>query len=209
MSGLDPLARPASYKPGWAGAFDCSQCRRKRLIAAEFSKAQVKKFRADPLFQLKCLKCVAELEKSAADTASSTGGGGGGSASASSSGADTLVCAACKAMLPDSGFTKNQLKKGAGKQCRACVDAAETSASSASSEAQKAKHASLKEASVKAQASGTALEKAKVAAACAAAEAEFVTGLKPMVLGRGKNILFAPAIFDLIFHTSDQIASID
>ena len=33
---------------GWAGEFACSECRRKRLPAVEFSKAQLVKARKDP-----------------------------------------------------------------------------------------------------------------------------------------------------------------
>ena len=48
----------------WAVNFDCSVCRRKRLIAAEFSKGMITKHRADPACALKCLNCVtAEASK--------------------------------------------------------------------------------------------------------------------------------------------------
>ena len=59
---------------GWAGDYDCSVCRRKRLTASEFSKKMQEKHRADPKAALKCKQCVdkaaqAERDASAAKAA--------------------------------------------------------------------------------------------------------------------------------------------
>ena len=44
---------------GWAGSFECSgPCRRKRLVAAEFSKKQIEKRQKDEGAPLKCKQCV-------------------------------------------------------------------------------------------------------------------------------------------------------
>lgn len=48
----------------WAGSFNCSVCRKKRLIAERFSATQLRKLRAGKLCEdeLKCKDCVSATE---------------------------------------------------------------------------------------------------------------------------------------------------
>ena len=46
--------------PKWSGAYNCSICRRKRLIADEFSKGQIRKLQSRKITaaQMKCKRCT-------------------------------------------------------------------------------------------------------------------------------------------------------
>ena len=67
----------------WAGNFDCSACRRKRLVGAEFSKTQLEKYRKDTTFLLKCKACGREAQEAEQkEAAASKAGGAGGAAAA-------------------------------------------------------------------------------------------------------------------------------
>ncbi len=159
----------------WAGDFECSSCRRKRLIAAEFSSAMIAKFRADG-GAIRCKACVASdasQDRVAAEVSALKDTG------------EIFECAACSKALTSTAFNKNQLKKGASKRCKGCVDSAEAASAAQSSEAQLSSLAQLEKAAKDAEASGSALQRATTAAALAAAEAKLVTGLKPIVMGRG------------------------
>jgi uncharacterized membrane protein YgcG len=91
----------------WAGNFDCSACRRKRLVGAEFSKTQLEKYRKDTTFLLKCKACCreaqeAERKEAAASNAGGAGRGGGGLSGGSSGGssggpgaAEAHACSTC------------------------------------------------------------------------------------------------------------------
>jgi hypothetical protein len=156
--------------PKWAGAFDCASCKRKRLIAAEFSKAMITRHQSDHSLLLKCKMCAAEeAEKERLKREDDIGGGdGGGDGSAATS----FLCASCKANLPEDSFNKNQLKKGAKARCRKCVESAEAEAVVDSSNSQKQALSDLREKAKTAEASGNALEKVATMSALAAAEAE-------------------------------------
>jgi hypothetical protein len=175
----------------WAGDFDCSVCRRKRLIGAEFSKAQLTKYRSDPTFKLKCKKCVDEMAEKEKQQANATKPVDEKS-SPDPVGADTnnnaalVECSACLKMLEESAFNKNQRKKGPGKQrCLKCVEVSEAAKEASAAGNQEEKLAQLREKTKEAEKTGDKLLIAKAAAAECAAEAELVTGLKPVVLGRG------------------------
>eukprot|EP00935_MAST-01C_sp_MAST-1C-sp1_P001932 g1932.t1 len=183
---------------GWAGSFDCGVCGRKRLLASEFSKKMLEKKRRDSTMAIKCKSCVetqateereaaAKKKKSAVGEPSSIFDAGGGEKP------ELHECARCKQSLPADAFNKNQLRnKGPGKQrCKECVAAAEKEEAAAVTKSRETKQtAGLREAKQKAQraeACGTAAQKLAASSALAAAEAELVTGLKPMVLGRGRR----------------------
>ena len=105
----------------WAGDFECSVCRRKRLTASEFSKKMQERYKKDGNGALKCKICV---DKAAADERAAAAAKT--QAAAPSSTTDTATCAACKENLPVSAFTKPQLKKGPAKQrCQPCIAKAE------------------------------------------------------------------------------------
>ena len=90
-------------------------------------------------------------------------------------------CSSCLMDLPSSSFKRNQLNnKGPGKQrCIPCVSLALSSEESAASAARERKEE--KEGGKKGGKGDTLREACKEVAK----EAELVTGLKPMVLGRG------------------------
>ena len=105
----------------WAGDFECSVCRRKRLTASEFSKKMQERYKKDGNGALKCKICV---DKAAADERAAAAAKT--KAAAPSATTDTATCAACKENLPVSAFTKPQLKKGPAKQrCQPCIAKAE------------------------------------------------------------------------------------
>ena len=154
----------------WSGAFDCSICRRKRLIAAEFSKKMLEKKRSDPGFQLKCKACVDAAQKAEQDKAATKTVGDDVKA----------VCSKCKVELSSSKFTKPQLKKGPDKQrCIDCVAAAQND-EAAQSDAKKLNDlAEAKKKLALAEKSGTVAEQLGAASRLAALEGELVTGIKP------------------------------
>lgn len=98
-------------------------------------------------------------------------------------------CASCKQSLPATSFNKNQLRnKGPGKQrCQNCVSASEAKEASEAAVAQQRKLHDLRRGTAHANVTGTAADRLKAASAECAAEAELVTGLKPIVIGRGRG----------------------
>jgi hypothetical protein len=172
----------------WAGDFSCVACRQKRLTAASFSKRMVERHRNEGA-PLTCKVCVdaaaaseraAAVAKSAAAATISTAGLVDGEA------AIDPVCSACGTAKPASAFTGTQLQKGPSKQrCSECVAAAEAASSSEADAKWEARYKEAKEAARKADAVGSVAEKLKAHSTVAAIEAEKVTGLKPIVLGRG------------------------
>jgi hypothetical protein len=173
-------------------------CRRKRLTASEFSKKMCEKARTDP-GSIKCKACVekaANDERTAAATKAAgkqsifqagdagAGGGGGGGTDAA---LELHQCSACKKDLAEGAFNRNQLRnKGPGKQrCIACIVEAEKSEASAAAGKQAAQLREVTQTARRAEACGTVGQKLKAASALAAAEAELVTGLRPMIIGRG------------------------
>ncbi len=92
------------------------------------------------------------------------------------------VVSARRRLAPRAG----RLSKGAGKQrCRECVEASEQAASSQGAVNQAAKIEEARRALQQAEIGGSAAATAGAAARLAALEAEKVTGLKPVILGRG------------------------
>ena len=190
---------------GWAGVFDCSVCRRKRLIGSEFSKKMLEKGRGGA--DITCKACVAEKAEAERVTAAAKRAekekqssifavaGGGAAAATEGGGAGVAAeelheCAKCRQQLPAAAFNRTQLRnKGPGKQrCMACVSAAAAAEDQASKDKAGSKLAELKAAAKKADASGNAMQKLKANSALAAAEAELVTGLKPVAGGgRGRG----------------------
>ena len=139
---------------------------------------------------LKCKSCVSSIEaaerqsaleraklKEQQSTSTST--------TTSISTSPPIACASCKKTLPSSSFNKNQYNKGNNKgRCRPCVeqalkDEAQTAAN--------AKQAKIDAAKAKVLAAKTPMEKLKAESELSALEAEHVTGLKPMKMGRGRG----------------------
>ncbi|GMI12720.1 hypothetical protein TrVE_jg1673 [Triparma verrucosa] len=133
--------------------------------------------------EITCKACVAKREeeqisKSLEQTKVSDG-------SADSADGELHECAACKKNLAAALFNKNQLRnKGPGKQrCIECVKSAVNAENAALAVKKDEEMVKLREETKKAGKGGGK----SLAAACreAAGEGERVTGLKPIVLGRG------------------------
>jgi len=172
----------------WAGNFDCSVCGRKRLIGSEFSRKALERHKKNGT-SLKCKKCVSDEQTNERVNAMKK-------AEASKNKSNSIgdattdeksVCSSCMQSLSASLFNRNQLSKGDRKRCRSCV---EKSLVAEKEEMSKTKADKITKAKEKVQAaisSGSAIERVKAEAELCALEAERVTGLKPVCLGRGKG----------------------
>lgn len=134
---------------------------------------------------LKCKRCVQAVEEAERKAATEKRVA---SAIAGSSDDPTEIrkCTICKEGLAYSAYNKNQWNKGEGKsKCRSCVEKAlarEASEQKASKDEKlEAARSSLK----LAEASGNTPAILKAGSIVAALEAEKVTGLKPIRMGRG------------------------
>eukprot|EP00588_Corethron_pennatum_P002366 CAMPEP_0194291890 /NCGR_PEP_ID=MMETSP0169-20130528/44420_1 /TAXON_ID=218684 /ORGANISM="Corethron pennatum, Strain L29A3" /LENGTH=202 /DNA_ID=CAMNT_0039039909 /DNA_START=36 /DNA_END=644 /DNA_ORIENTATION=- len=167
----------------WAGNLDCSgPCRRKRLVGSDFSKQGLERHRKKGS-ALKCKQCVSAVEvserKAAQDRAN---------ASASEAGTGTSAsCSLCHRSLPLPSFSRSQLSKGDSARCRECVEASISSETSAAEAERKEKMEVARARVREAEAGGDARAKLKAATELSALEGEHVTGLKPIVLGRGRG----------------------
>ena len=200
-------ARAATGTMSWASEFNCAgPCGRKRLIAANFSNKMLDKARRDEHAPIRCKECVeaAAAEERAVAAAKQA---------AKASVAETLpaapvptdgpnalppppppppteqhVCSACGKTLAAEAFNRTQLAKGVGKQrCRECVEQAEKQAVASSDTQREASLAEARAALKEAEATGSAAQVLKASTTLAALEAQKVTGLKPVVLGRGRG----------------------
>jgi Stc1 domain len=187
----------ASFTSGavsqYAGDFECSLCRRKRLTAASFSKSMAAKYRADPSALIKCIDCVASQKEQecriAAEKAASlcTSSATGDQVVAFPDQAESRECCACQRALPATSFSAKQRRKAVEEsRCTECVAAREAEDMRAGSIR---KLQALQTAQEHAQDgnSGPNCEKLHVLTAESAAEAEYVTGLKPIRIGRGRG----------------------
>mmetsp|Transcript_4226 Transcript_4226/g.8593 ORF Transcript_4226/g.8593 Transcript_4226/m.8593 type:complete len:201 (-) Transcript_4226:202-804(-) len=178
----------------WAGNFDCDFCRRKRLMGEEFSKKALEKYRKTG-GPLKCKQCVQAAEtaereaaaKKRATAASASNNSSGAVAAAGNSdhSAETRVCAKCQVSLTFDQYNKNQWNKGPGQsKCRPCVEA-----SLAAEQAQQAqgKADNLAAAKERLAAATTMAERVAAESEVAALEAQQVTGLQPVRLGKGRG----------------------
>lgn len=178
----------ADGRTDWAGDFNCVVCRQKRLTAASFSKRMVERHRREgaPLTCKVCVEAAAAAERTAAASKSAAAAGTSTAGPADGEPASDPVCSACGTAKPASTFTRAQLQKGPSKQrCSECVAAAEAASSSEADVKWETRYKEAKEAARKADAVGSAAEKLKAHSTVAAIEAEKVTGLKPVILGRG------------------------
>ena len=143
---------------------------------------------------MKCKKCVADAEaeerrvakeraekkKSADDSGTADG--------SNKEEITNVTCVACQKSLPADSFNRNQLSKGEGKsRCRACVEKAVQQEAASSKEGKEKKLEDAREAVRRAEKSGDVKEKLAAESKLAALEAEVVTGLKPLKLGRGRG----------------------
>ena len=98
-----------------------------------------------------------------------------------------VKCASCKLDLSSDSFNRNQLSKKEKARCRACVEKALKLESENLQTSKQQKIDAAKKKLKDAEQKGNALEISVAASELAALEAEHVTGLKPMVLGRGSG----------------------
>ena len=177
----------------WAGNFDCSgPCRRKRLVGDDFSKKMLERHRkigAD----VRCKRCVAEVEaeerraareRAEARTKAETGSGERGEGGEKG----PVPCAACRQSLPPTSYNRNQLAKGSGKaRCRVCVEKAVNDEAASAGEAKKKRLEDAQKAVRDAERKGDLKAKLAAESVLSALEAEKVTGLAPVKLGRGRG----------------------
>lgn len=165
----------------WAGNFDCSICRRKRLVGSEFSSKALEKYRKSGS-ALKCKKCVSEQETKEREAAAKR------RASLETSGTgslcnETYTCASCKKSLPQADFNRNQLAKKEKARCRKCVEKAIQNEEAGRKSSREDKISDLKKKIDQMNLKGNIREKVRLESELSALEAEHVTGLKPIKMG--------------------------
>jgi hypothetical protein len=138
---------------------------------------------------LKCKKCVAEQESKERTLAAAKREATAKAVVNTSDDNDInslVTCSSCKSELQQSSFNRSQLSKGEGKaRCRSCVETSIANEATQIKTKKEEKLASVKEQIRIAKERGDVLAKVKAEAELSALEAEFVTGLKPVKLGRG------------------------
>ena len=205
-----PPSKPVNITSSsqWSGNFDCSgPCRRKRLVGEEFSKKAMEKYRREGKV-LKCKQCVAAAEaverKAAQDRAEAKakacgddsgekevkGGsmisGGGGASSPPLQ--PPVTCAACQQSLPPPSYNRNQLSKPSGQaRCRSCVEEAVAKEAEAVKSTKQDRLEKAQRDLEDAKRSGDTKKIIAAESVLAALEAEVVTGLKPVMLGKGRG----------------------
>lgn len=131
---------------------------------------------------LKCKQCTSAQEEKERQAAAAKA-----SASGNKTTEELIICAACKQSLSTSSYNRNQLTKKVGARCRICVEKAihaeEQSRVSSKQNALEEVKQKIKEAEAK----GDVKEKLKYESQLSALEAEHVTGLKPVLMGRGRG----------------------
>ena len=130
---------------------------------------------------MKCKKCVAEAEEKERKEAAAS--------KPSVASDETRVCAKCKQQLTANAFNRNQWNKGEGKsKCKPCVE--QSLAEEAAQQEQSKKDAIQKARDdvERAKATGNASAILKAESVLSALEAEKVTGLKPVKMGRGRGL---------------------
>lgn len=135
---------------------------------------------------LKCKQCVqadaaAEREAAAQKRAASSDR----HESTTAISTETRECAKCQQFLGFDQYNRNQWNKGQGKsKCRTCVEA---SLQQEQNQQEQAKAEKLVAARVKLEAATTPAERVAAESEIAALEAQKVTGLQPVKLGRGRG----------------------
>jgi hypothetical protein len=172
----------------WAGQFDCSVCRRKRLTAEEFSKTALEKYRSAAAAPLKCKRCVGQALQGEQEAAAHRRDTAGDDV-AQTSILEERVCASCSSNLGANEYNRNQWSKGVGKsRCRACVEKAIADDELMVKESKQKVLDNARKALANARATGNAPAIVQAESVLSALEAEQVTGLKPVKMGgRGRG----------------------
>lgn len=166
------------------------------MVGEEFSKKALEKYRRDGK-ALKCKQCVAANEaaerKAAQDRAvakakAEAGGAGASAAKNDDASQPPVTCAACSKSLPPSSYNRNQLSKPPGKaRCRSCVEEAVAKEAEGVASSKKERLETAQKDLEDAKRRGDTKAIIAAESVVAALEAEVVTGLKPVVLGRGSG----------------------
>ena len=101
-----------------------------------------------------------------------------------------LTCSACSERLNSTLFNRNQISKGdrGGKaRCRSCVEKATTDEADGAKKATESRIRAARDRVAAARAGGNAVEMLRAESELSALEAEHVTGLKPVKLGKGRG----------------------
>jgi hypothetical protein len=179
----------------WAGNFDCTVCRRKRLMADEFSKSSLDKHRKTGQ-TLQCKPCVAKQEQEkrmeAARNKNNKNININNNDNDDDNNNEKRTCAGlCNQLLSMDSYNRNQWSKPEGKsRCRSCV---EKSIKEDENQQQNNKDGKIDDArkkleELKLSKTATAREIVAAESVVAAFEAEKVTGLKPIRMGgRGRG----------------------
>jgi len=154
---------------------------------------------------LKCKQCVAAAEaverKAAQDRAEAKAkacgddsgekevkGGSMISGASSSPLQPPVTCAACQQSLPPPSYNRNQLSKPSGKaRCRSCVEEAVAKEAEAVKSTKQDRLEKAQRDLEDAKRSGDTKKIIAAESVLAALEAEVVTGLKPVMLGKGRG----------------------
>lgn len=169
----------------WAGNFDCAVCRRKRLMAAEFSKSALEKHRKTGQV-LRCKQCTTKQEEEQRAKPNSNNNDG------QDSNKKRTCAGPCQKILPKDSYNRNQWAKPEGKsRCRGCVERAiqEEAAQQKTAKDDKLENARKKVQDFKSSKKATPQEILAAESELAAMEAQKVTGLAPIRLGgRGRGM---------------------
>ena len=130
---------------------------------------------------LKCKQCTSAQEAKERQEAAAKS-----SASTNKTIAGPIICASCKQSLPGSDYNRNQLAKKNGR-CRACVEKSLLEEENSSKMSKQKLLDDVRQKVKEAESKGDVKEKLKYESQLSALEAEHVTGLKPIVMGRGKG----------------------
>jgi hypothetical protein len=179
----------------WAGKFDCTVCRRKRLMADEFSKSSLDKHRKIGQ-ALQCKPCVAKQEQEkrmeAARNKDNNNNNNNKDDDNNDDDNEKRTCAGlCNQLLSKDSYNRNQWSKPEGKsRCRSCVEKSikEDENQQLNNKDGKIDDARKKLEELKLSKTATAREIVAAESVVAAFEAEKVTGLKPIRMGgRGRG----------------------
>ena len=162
-----------------AGDFSCKICRRKRLSAMYFSKAQVKRaIESSDMFAI-CKECVAKIQAEEQEKSRQN---------VSKGDSETLLrCSICEQEKAAAMYSKSQannIRHGRNGKCKACVNKLEEDEMNKNETSKQAKHTTMRE-----NARGKKGVAGRLALACAesAMEGEAITGLKAVRIGSGRG----------------------
>jgi hypothetical protein len=133
---------------------------------------------------LKCKQCVQLAEEEERKQAAAKRAAAGNTPNDQDG--ETRTCAGCNKPLEFACYNKNQWNKGEGKsKCRACVEKAVAEEAKQQASSKQAKLQAAREKAAQANAKGNVADILKAESELSALEAEQVTGLKPVKMGRG------------------------